>query len=208
MSDKLVTPRIVGGLYEAFHAVPEPVEAIRHWQSFGYRVGEEGRLEAADAKKALWRRPRITVHSSSPSACGSRVGSFDALGRYGRRWTGCAADPRSWDKVDRTKDAQYGALVRPCRSRPAPRSGNVDRAALLCGFHTARKTGAVCGSVARRAGNGGVARAHTRQVFIEFVGWGLPQYGAINPDCLFQTSQFTHQCLIVQDDSKKKPRVL
>jgi len=46
-------------------------------------------------------------------------------------------------------------------------------------------------------------RAHTRQVFIEFVGWGLPQYGAINPDCLFQTSQFTHQCLIVQDDSKK-----
>ena len=51
-------------------------------------------------------------------------------------------------------------------------------------------------------------RAHTRQVFIEFVGWGLPQYGAINPDCLFQTSQFTHQCLIVQDDSKKKPRVL
>ena len=49
MSDPL--PRIVGGLYEAFHAVPDLVAGIRHGQSFGYRVGAEGCLDAAAAKK-------------------------------------------------------------------------------------------------------------------------------------------------------------
>ena len=94
-------PRIVGGLYEAFHAVPDLVASIRHWQSFGYRVGAEGCLDASAAKKlydvALDLRSVRLYHQTADhglvrlmmweGAIGDGLGARPIRG-LGTRWTG------------------------------------------------------------------------------------------------------------------------
>jgi catechol 2,3-dioxygenase-like lactoylglutathione lyase family enzyme len=200
MSDP--SPRIVGGLYEAFHAVPGLVPAIRHWQSFGYRVGPEGHLDATAAKKlygaALGLRSVRLYHQNADHglvrlmAWDGTVG--DGLGvrpirGLGTRWTGQKTANMARLNDHATAAQSLGEemwVVPPFFVGFTPPDKQVPFAEALPGV---REMVAL--------------RAHTRQVFIEFVGWELPQYGQIDHDCLFQTSQFTHQCLMVQDDSKK-----
>lgn len=202
MKEKKPTPRIVGGLYEAFHAVTDPVAAIRFWQSFGYRVGPEGRLDAADAKKLygvdIGLRSIRLYHQQADhglvrlmvwdGAVGEGLGTRPIRG-LGTRWTGQKTlnMARLNDHAEAAQAAGEDLWVVPPFfvgfTPPAARAPFVEA---LPGVHE---------MVA--------LRPETRQVFIEFVGWELPQYGQIDPHCLFQTSQFTHQCLMVQDDSKK-----
>jgi catechol 2,3-dioxygenase-like lactoylglutathione lyase family enzyme len=200
MSDP--SPRIVGGLYEAFHAVPDVVTAIRHWQAFGYRIGPEGRLDAAAAKKlygvGLGLRSVRLYHQKADhglirlmmwdGAVGDGLGERPIRG-LGTRWTG-----QKTLNMARLNDHAAAAQALGEEVWVVP--------PFFVGFTPPNKqapfTEALPGVREMVA-----LRAHTRQVFIEFVGWELPQYGQINPDCLFQTSQFTHQCLMVQDDSKK-----
>lgn len=202
MSESSSTPRIVGGLYEAFHAVPDPVAAIRYWQSFGYRVGPEGRLDAADAKKLygvnLGLRSIRLHHQQADhglvrlmiwdGAVGEGLGARPIRG-LGTRWTG--QKTLNMARLNDHAEAAQAAgedmwVVSPFFVGFTPPAARAPFAEALPGV---REMVAL--------------RAHSRQVFIEFVGWELPQYGRINPHCLFQTSQFTHQCLMVQDDSKK-----
>jgi catechol 2,3-dioxygenase-like lactoylglutathione lyase family enzyme len=200
MSDPL--PRIVGGLYEAFHAVPDLVAGIRHWQSFGYRVGAEGCLDAAAAKKlydvSLGLRSVRLYHQRADhglvrlmmweGAIGDGLGVRPIRG-LGTRWTG-----QKTLNMARLNDHAAAAqslgeemcVVPPFFVGFTPPDKQAPFAEALLGVREMV-----------------VLRANTRQVFIEFVGWELAQYGRISPDCLFQTSQFTHQCLMVQDDSKK-----
>ncbi|MGF1672758.1 MAG: VOC family protein, partial [Rivularia sp. (in: cyanobacteria)] len=43
----------------------------------------------------------------------------------------------------------------------------------------------------------------TRQVLFQRFGYNLPNYGKVNQNSTFKTSQFTHMGIIVQDDSKE-----
>ncbi|MEQ8246317.1 MAG: VOC family protein [Alphaproteobacteria bacterium] len=202
MSPPTPSPRIVGGLFEAFHAVPDPVAAIRYWQAFGYRVGPEGRLEAA-AAKALYgvnlglRSIRLQHQDADhglvrlmvwDGTVGDGLGARAIRGR-GTRWTG-----QKTLNVARLHDHAEAAqqvgetrwVVPPFFAGFTPRDKLAPFAQAIPGVREMVALGPL-----------------TRQVFIEFVGWELPQYGRIDPHCLFQTSQFTHQCLMIQDDSKK-----
>ncbi len=202
MSEPSATPRIVGGLFEAFHAVPDPVAAIRYWQSFGYRVGADARLDAADAKKLygvnLGLRSIRLQHQDADhglvrlmvwdGAVGPGLGARPIRG-LGTRWTG--QKTLNMTRLHDHADAAQGLgedtwIVLPFFVGFTPRDKLAPFAQAIPGV---REMVAL--------------RALTRQVFIEFVGWELPQYGRVDPNCLFQTSQFTHQCLMIQDDSKK-----
>lgn len=46
----------------------------------------------------------------------------------------------------------------------------------------------------------------TRQVFFQRFGYSMPEYGQINKDSHFLTSQITHAGMIIQDDSKETLR--
>lgn len=196
------SPCIVGGLYEAFHAVPDLAASIRYWQSFGYRVGAKGYQDASAAKKlydvALDLRSVRLHHQTADhglvrlmtweGAIGDGLGTRSIRG-LGTRWTG-----QKTLNMARLNDHVIAAqslgedicVVSPFFVGFTPPDKQAPFAEVLPGVREMV-----------------VLRANTRQVFIEFVGWELPQYGQISPDCLFQTSQFTHQCLMVQDDSKK-----
>lgn len=202
MSQAAAPPRIVGGLFEAFHAVPDPVAAIRYWQAFGYRVGPEGRLDAAAAKTLYGVNlgvRSIRLHHQDADhglvrlmvwdgAVGAGLGARAVRG-LGTRWTGqktlnMARLHDHAEAAQRVGDALW--VVPPFFAGFTPRDKLAPFFQAIPGVREMV-----------------VLRPLTRQVFIEFVGWDLPQYGRIDPHCLFQTSQFTHHCLMVQDDSKK-----
>ena len=196
------SPCIVGGLYEAFHAVPDLAASIRYWQSFGYQVGAEGCQDASTAKKlydvALDLRSVRLHHQTADhglvrlmtweGAIGDGLGTRSIRG-LGTRWTGQKTlnmAPLNDHALAAQSLGEDICVVSPFFVGFTPPDKQAPFAEALLGVREMV-----------------VLRANTRQVFIEFVGWELPQYGQINPDCIFQTSQFTHQCLMVQDDSKK-----
>lgn len=196
------SPCIVGGLYEAFHAVPDLAAGIRYWQSFGYQVGAEGCQDASTAKKlydvALDLRSVRLHHQTADhglvrlmtweGAIGDGLGTRSIRG-LGTRWTGQKTlnmAPLNDHALAAQSLGEDICVVAPFFVGFTPPDKQAPFAEALLGVREMV-----------------VLRANTRQVFIEFVGWELPQYGQINPDCIFQTSQFTHQCLMVQDDSKK-----
>ncbi len=41
----------IQGIYEVCIGVAEPISAIQYWQQFGYRIGNTGELNAAEAYK-------------------------------------------------------------------------------------------------------------------------------------------------------------
>jgi catechol 2,3-dioxygenase-like lactoylglutathione lyase family enzyme len=195
-------PGIAGGLYEAFHAVPDLVSALRYWESFGYRIGADGRLDAGAAQKLYGvNLPLRSIRLQHQNAdhglvrlmawdgtVGEGLGTHPMRG-LGARWTG-----------QKTLN-----MVRIHDHAEAARSLGEDIrivAPFFVGF-TPRDKLAPFVTAIPGVREMVALRPLTRQVFIEFVGWALPQYGAYNADCLFQTSQFTHQCLMIQDDSKK-----
>ena len=194
-------PGIAGGLYEAFHAVPDLVSALRYWESFGYRIGADGRLDADDARKLygvnLPLRSIRLQHQNADhglvrlmawdGAVGEGLGTHP-MRALGARWTGQKTlnMARLLDHAEaacRTGEDIW--MVRPFFAAFTPPDKLAPFLEPLPGYREMV-----------------LVRALTRQVFIEFVGWALPLYGSIEPDCLFQTSQFTHQCLMIQDDSK------
>ncbi len=195
-------PRIVGGLFEAFHAVPDLVAALRYWEAFGYRIGADGRLDAGDARRLygvnmglrsvrLQHRDadhglvRLMAWDGIPGP-GLGVGPMRGLGA---RWTGQKTlnMTRINDHAEALRTLGEDTWMVPPFFAPfTPKDKLAPFAEPLPGYREMV-----------------MVRALTRQVFIEFVGWELPLYGAVDPECLMQTSQFTHQCLMVQDDSRK-----
>jgi len=195
-------PGIVGGLFEAFHAVPDLTAALHFWEAFGYRIGAEGRLDAADAKTLygvnLPLRSFRLQHQDADhglvrlmawdGAVGAGLGVRPMRG-LGARWTG----QKTLNMTRINDHAEALALIGEDTWRVPPFFAPFTPKDKLAPFATPivgyRETV--------------LLRALTRQVFIEFVGWELPLYGKVAPDCLMQTSQFTHQCLMIQDDSAK-----
>lgn len=202
MTESSNEPVIVGGLFEALYAVRDPVTALRYWQSFGYRVGAEGRLEAAAAKQlygvnASVRSIRLNHQRADHGLVrlmvwdqkqGDGLAARPIRG-VGTRWTG-----QKIQDMARLNDHVQAALALDEKVWTV--------APFFVGF-TPKEQLAPFAEAIPGAREMVALSAQARQVFIEFVGRDLPLYGQVDPNCLFRTSQFTHQCLIVQDDSAK-----
>lgn len=201
MSDK-AQPGIVGGLFEAFHAVDELAPSLRYWEAFGYRIGADGRLDAAAANtlygvNMALRSVRLQHQEADhglvrlmmwEGSLSEGLGSLPIRG-LGTRWTG----QKTLNMIRILDHAKAARTIGEDIRMVEP---------FFVGFTPHDKLAPFADAIP------GVRemvmlRPRSRQVFIEFVGWELPLYGKINPNALMQTSQFTHQCLMVQDDSKK-----
>ena len=194
-------PGAEGGLFEAAFGVSDAIGAIRYWQRFGYRAGPTGRLDAAEAKRLYGVDSDLTsvrLHHQDadhglvrlmvwdkPTGEGLAMTPFRALGSL---WTGTrTADIYTLGEHAEALRAQGAAIkcVPPFFESYAPPG-------------TAEPFFEALPGVREMA----MVRPLWRQAFIQLVGFDLPLYGHIDPACLFRTSQFTHCCLVIQDDSR------
>lgn len=195
-------PSIVGGIYEAVFAVPDLIEGIRYWQRFGYRVARSGRINSA-ASRALYgvdadlESVRLGHQTSDHGlvrlmSWRQRLGPGLAQAPFrglGSRWVGTKTlnMTRLFDHVELAR-AKGGPItgVAPFFVPFAPPDRLQPFLEPIAGVREMT-----------------VMEPYWRRVFIELVGYEMPAYGQIDRQSLFETSQFTHVCLVHQDDLRK-----
>ncbi len=193
----------IAGIYEVCIGVPEPISAIQYWEQFGYRIGQLGELSASLANQLygvnsslrsirlyhqdadhglirlmIWQNPTHQgLGTSSMKVKGNRWATAlttDALTILNHAEE---AKTAGWD-IRYTNPYWEIIYNKERKSRPFIDPAIGVREMLLL-------------------------QPLARQVLFQRFGYTLPHYGQINQNAAFQTSQFTHMGLIVQDDSKE-----
>lgn len=193
----------IAGIYEVCIGVPEPISAIQYWEQFGYRIGQVGELSATLAHQLYGVNSSLSsirlYHQDAdhglirlmiwqnPTNQGLGTSSMKVKGN---RWaTALTADALTiLNHAEEAKAAgwdirysiPYWEIIynKERKSRPFIDPAVGVREMLLL-------------------------QPLARQVLFQRFGYTLPDYGQINQNATFQTSQFTHMGLIVQDDSKE-----
>lgn len=193
----------IEGIYEVCIGVPEPISAIRYWQQFGYHIGKVGEL-TAEAAYQLYG-----VNSSLKSVRLDHQNADHGLIRLmtweqttnqglgissmkvtGNRWTTALTDnllgvlnhaenAKAIGKTIRYSYPYWEVIYqKDKKSQPFVEPAVGVREMLLL-------------------------QPLSRQVLFQRFGYVMSQYGKINHNAAFSTSQFTHLGLVVQDDSKQ-----
>lgn len=192
-------PTVVGGIYEVGAGVPDAEAAIAHWQLFGYRVGESGTLDAKSAASLYGVDSALTSvrlrHQDADHGLvrlmvwerptGDGLG-FSPIRAQGNRWT-----------VAKTTNA----------IEVANHAAMYERQGGAIAYNEPRFNSRTFGAspVPFRDPQMGVREfhlflSHSRQVVMQQFGFDMPLYGRINPDSLFQSSQFTHFGICIYSD--------
>ncbi|MEA5597197.1 VOC family protein [Rivularia sp. UHCC 0363] len=193
----------IQGIYEVCIGVKEPISAIQYWQQFGYRIGDTGQLNAAQADKlygvnSALRSIRLYHQNSdhglirlmiweNPINQGLGISSMKVKGN---RWA-----------TTLTKDS-LNILNHAESAKAAGETIKYTNPAWEVIYNKERKSLPFLDEAV------GVRemlllQPLTRQVLFQRFGYNLPHYGHIDENSPFKTSQFTHMGMIVQDDSKE-----
>ena len=193
----------IQGIYEVCIGVNEPISAIQYWQQFGYRIGNTGELNAAQANKlygvnSALRSIRLYHQNSdhglirlmiwqNPINEGLGISSMKVKGN---RW----ATTLTNDSLNILNHAELASSAGETIKYTNPRWEVI--------YNKDRKSRPFLDETV------GVRemlllQPLTRQVIFQRFGYDLPHYGNINENSPFKTSQFTHMGMIVQDDSKE-----
>jgi catechol 2,3-dioxygenase-like lactoylglutathione lyase family enzyme len=194
---------IIEGLYEVCIGVTEPFAAIQYWEQFGYHIGQIGELSAAVANKlygvnSSLRSIRLyhqdTDHGlirlmvwENPTNQGLGTSSMKVKGnRWASTLTGDVlnilnhgeeAKAAGWD-IKYTTPHWEVIYNKDRKSHPFVKQVVGVREMLLL-------------------------QPLTRQLLFQRYGYAVPNYGQINHNAVFKTSQFTHMGMVIQDDSKE-----
>jgi uncharacterized glyoxalase superfamily protein PhnB len=193
----------IKGIYEVCIGVREPISAIQYWQQFGYRIDRLGELSAAAAQQLYGvnselRSIRLAHQNAdhglirlmvwqNPTNEGLGMGSMKVKGN---RWaTTLTAD--ALHILNHAEEAAKAGLSikytnphweiiynKERKSRPFIDPAMGVREMLLL-------------------------QPLSRQVLFQRFGYTVPDYGQINENAVFKTSQFTHMGIVIQDDSKE-----
>lgn len=201
-------PGCVGGLYEACVGVPDLVESIAYFESFGCRVGPIGDFDAAQSR-ALYG-----VDSSLRSVRLLHQRADHGLVRL-MQWERPLNDGLGIGPNLRCIGSRWGVRVTASalgivNHAQRARESGVD---LTLIEPVLAVIGEVSGVRAARPFRDAIVGVREmvllqplyRQVFFERFGYESPQYGQIDPHCLLRTSQHTHFGLMIAHDD---PHVL
>ncbi|TAE60489.1 MAG: VOC family protein [Nostocales cyanobacterium] len=200
------TMTTIEGIYEVCIGVSEPISAVQYWQQFGYRIGELGELPAEtayqlygvnSALKAVRLYHQDADHGlirlmswENPQNQGLGISSMKVKGN---RWTTALTDnllgilnhaenAKAIGQTIRYSYPYWEVIYQKDRkSRPFVEPAVGVREMLLL-------------------------QPLSRQVLFQRFGYVMSNYGKINHNAAFSTSQFTHLGLVVQDDSKESLR--
>lgn len=193
----------IQGIYEVCIGVKEPILAIQYWQQFGYRIGNTGELTAEKSNKlygvnSALRSIRLEHQNSdhglirlmiweNPINEGLGISSMKVKGN---RW----ATTLTNDSLNILNHAELAEAAGETIKYTNPRWEVI--------YNKERKSRPfISETVGVREML--LLQPLTRQVLFQRFGYNLPDYGNINENSPFKTSQFTHMGIIVQDDSKE-----
>jgi catechol 2,3-dioxygenase-like lactoylglutathione lyase family enzyme len=187
--------QVIGGVLDVMIGVPDLVEAIAYWELFGYRVGDVGQLDAARADRLygvpsacravrMWHQRADhglvrLVQWDSPTGPGLGLEPFRVLGG---RWTATMVAQLGRVLAHSKYRRQQGADIRihapdfvPASPVPAPFRRPIPGVVEMA-----------------------MAQPLSRQVLFERADVDHPLYGSIQRGSMFEASQITHFCLVVQ----------
>ncbi|MBD2096879.1 VOC family protein [Trichocoleus sp. FACHB-591] len=195
-------PQIVAGIYEVCIGVVDPLAPIQYWEQFGYQIGQIGELTAETAQQlygvnSAVRSLRLYHQNADHGLIRLMVWEhptneglgLDSMKVKGNRWaTSMTADALTlWNHAEEAAIAGWPIrYIQPHweviynkdrKSHPFTGDAIGVREMLLL-------------------------QPLARQVLFQRFGYSLPHYGTIHEHARFQTSQFTHMGLVIQDDSK------
>lgn len=196
-------PSCVGGLYEACVGVPDLVEAIAFFESFGCRVGRIATMPAARAErlygvKSAVRSVRL-VHQQADHGLvrlmqwdqprNEGLGMAANLRCSGSRWgvRVTASTMNVANHAERAQEAGMAITMLP------PQLAVIDEV-------SGRGAGLPLRDPLVGVREMVLITPWTRQVIFERFGYSSPLYGQIDPHCLLQTSQHTHFGLMIASD--------
>jgi catechol 2,3-dioxygenase-like lactoylglutathione lyase family enzyme len=193
----------IEGIYEVCIGVPDPISTIQYWEQFGYRIDRIGELSAAAAQKlygvnSALRSIRLAHQNADHGLIRLMTWqnpTHDGLGMMsmkvkGNRWaTTLTTD--MLNILNHVEEADKAGLAvkytqphweiiynKERKSRPFIDPAIGVREMLLL-------------------------QPLSRQVLFQRFGYTLPHYGQIDKTATFETSQFTHIGMVIQDDSKE-----
>jgi catechol 2,3-dioxygenase-like lactoylglutathione lyase family enzyme len=201
MSDRL--SHAIAGIYEVCIGVREPISAIQYWEQFGYRIGQIGELSAAAAQQlygvnSALRSIRLNHQQSdrglmrlmvwqNPTNEGLGMGSMKVKGN---RW----ATTLTADVLNISNQAEEAAKAGLPIEHTYPHWEII--------YQKERKIRPFL-DPAIGVREMMLLQPLTRQVLFQRFGYTLPNYGQIDENAPFKTSEFTHMGMVIQDDSKE-----
>ncbi len=193
----------IEGIYEICIGISEPISAIQYWEQFGYRIDRMGELSAEAAKQlygvnSALRSIRLAHQNAdhglirlmvwqNPINEGLGIGSMKVKGN---RW-GTTLTADMLNILNQVEEAAKSGLSIKYTNPHWEIIYNKDRRSrpfidLAIGVREMM-----------------VLQPLTRQVLFQRFGYTLPDYGQIDENADFKTSQFTHMGMVIQDDSKE-----
>ncbi len=193
----------IEGIYEVCIGVAEPISAIQYWEKFGYRIERTGELSAAAAQQlygvnSALRSIRLAHQNADHGLIRLMVWqnpTNEGLGMRsmkvkGNRWaTTLTAD--ALNILNQVEEATKAGLSIKYTSPHWEIIYNKDR----------KSRPFIDPAIGVREML--VLQPLTRQVLFQRFGYTLPDYGQIDENTAFKTSQFTHMGMVIQDDSKE-----
>jgi catechol 2,3-dioxygenase-like lactoylglutathione lyase family enzyme len=193
----------IGGIYEVCIGVREPIAAIQYWQQFGYRIDRVGEISASVAQQLYGvnsdlRSIRLAHQNSDhglirlmvweqPINDGLELRSMKVKGN---RWaTTLTAD--ILNLLNHAQEANQAGLAVKYTSSHWEIIYNKER----------QSRPFIDPAIGVREMM--LLQPLTRQVLFQRFGYTLPDYGQIDENSAFKTSQFTHIGMVIQDDSKE-----
>jgi uncharacterized glyoxalase superfamily protein PhnB len=189
----------ISGVYEMCIGTTDPMIDLQYWQRYGYRLDKIGTIEAKTAQKlydvdSAAKSYRLAhqaadhglirlMHWENPTNDGLNMTSMRALGN---RWGAMLTDD-IFNIINHAEDAAAHDLpiffTPPIRQQIYSAPGGkpfIDDA--LCVREVI------------------MLQPHARQVMYQRFGYRIPNYGDVNPESAFKSSQITHFGLVVQGD--------
>ncbi|MEM7594097.1 MAG: VOC family protein [Cyanobacteria bacterium P01_A01_bin.83] len=200
-----INPNQIEGIYEVCIGVSDPNPMIQYWSQFGYRVGQSGELSASAAKNlygvdSALQSVRLNHQNADHGLIRLMVWEnpineglkLTPMKVKGNRWaTSLTAEVlkilNHAEKAEtqgfpiRYINPQWSVIYQDPKGVPF-----IDR---LVGVREMM-----------------LLQPLTRQVFFQRFNYTVPEYGNINPEAAFPTSQVTHMGMVIQDDSKETLR--
>ncbi|PSB56527.1 bleomycin resistance protein [Chamaesiphon polymorphus] len=193
----------IGGIYEVCIGVPEPMAAIQYWQQFGYRIDRIGALSASAAQQLYGvnsglRSIRL-VHQQAD--CGLiRLMVWDAPINDGLGLESMKVKGNRWATTLTADILNIANHAAEAAKADLPIKSTTPHWEII--YHKERASRPFL-DPAIGVREMLLIQPLARQVLFQRFGYTMPHYGQINPTAAFQTSQFTHMGIVIQDDSKQ-----
>ncbi len=196
----------IQGIYEVCIGCQDPAQLTQYWQQFGYQIAQTGELTAEDANKLYGvNSPLKSIRFSHQNADHGlvRLMVWENLINDGLQMSSMKVKGSRWATTLTADILNIFNHVEEAIKAGLPLKYTYPHWEII--YNKERKVRPFLDTpVGVREMM--LMQPLTRQVFFQRFNYTLPDYGQINENATFQTSQITHMGMVIQDDSKETLR--